>query len=53
MDNDDSLINEVDHEFMQRDDETMVGQVHKDYYKVACSIRYVIVEEVWRDYQIS
>lgn len=38
---------------MEKEDETTSAKVHEDDYRLGCSIRNVIAEEMWRDYQNS
>ncbi|WVY98980.1 hypothetical protein V8G54_031131 [Vigna mungo] len=54
MDNDDSLLDEVDNELNEREDHNVSSsQVREEDHKIGSSIRDSITDHMWRDYQNS
>lgn len=53
IDSDDTLDDEVDLQLNEREDESMFAQIREVDYRLDCTIRNVIEEEMWRDYQNS
>ncbi|KAL2339778.1 hypothetical protein Fmac_007718 [Flemingia macrophylla] len=51
IDNDDSLLAEVDRELMEEDVDTMSTQVREEDYREGSNLRDSIANEIWRDYQ--
>nr|KYP59498.1 Putative nuclease HARBI1 [Cajanus cajan] len=51
VDNDDSLLAEVDRELMEEDVDTMSTQVREEDYREGSNLRDSIANEMWRDYQ--
>jgi len=50
VDNDDSLVKEVDHELLQQDIQFPASQVPNDDHRLGSYIRDTIVNEIWQDY---
>ncbi|KAL2337663.1 hypothetical protein Fmac_012109 [Flemingia macrophylla] len=51
VDNDDSLLAEVDRELMEEDVDTMSTQVREEDYREGSNLRDSIATEMWRHYQ--
>ncbi|KAL2341130.1 hypothetical protein Fmac_009070 [Flemingia macrophylla] len=51
VDNDESLLAEVDRELMEEDVDTMSTQVREEDYREGSNLRDSIANEMWRDYQ--
>ncbi|XP_052722993.1 uncharacterized protein LOC128193494 [Vigna angularis] len=52
VDNDDSLLNEVDNELNEREEHNVSSsQVREDDHRIGSGIRDSIAEHMWRDYQ--
>ena len=50
VDNDDSLIEEVDRELLQQDIQVSASQVRDDDHRLGSHIRDTIANEMWQDY---
>ncbi|XP_052732389.1 uncharacterized protein LOC128196196 [Vigna angularis] len=54
VDNDDSLLDEVDNELNEREDHNVSSsQVREDDHRIGSSIKDCIADHMWRDYQNS
>ncbi|XP_068473182.1 uncharacterized protein [Phaseolus vulgaris] len=50
VDNDESLIEEVDHELLEEDVQPTPSHAHEHDYRVGCHIRDTIANKMWEDY---
>ena len=50
VDNDESLIEEVDHELLQEDVQPTLSHVRENDYRPGSHIRDTIANEMWQDY---
>ena len=50
VDNDESLLEEVDRDLMQGDIDVSHSQTREDYYRLRSQIRDTIANEMWTDY---
>ncbi|BAT87244.1 hypothetical protein VIGAN_05059200, partial [Vigna angularis var. angularis] len=54
VDNDDSLLDEVDNELNEREEhDGTSSQVREEDHRIGSSIRDCIADQMWRDYQAS
>jgi len=53
LDNDESLIDEVDRELIEEQVETNAAQFCEDDYKIGCDFRDDLTKQMWLDYENS